>query len=278
MPTANPEVADAVDEERLLRRLAGGGLLVVVADQQVAAQPHALPPEVEHDEVLPHDQVRHGEDEQPQVREEPPVADLALHVPGGEDRDEEPDPADDAEHHGGQRVEERASPDVEEPAVQPSPVCPAARARRQPVGLRVAGGDPGEPRRGVRLDVPVRPVPAVFPVLAVVLVVVFLLEVFDVAVAVARGRGSPALPAIAQVVGVGEREPRRFVSARGAWRRGCESDSDGRGRRRRSRWASATPAAEVRACPRTPPPPPRCSGSRGMSQEIVARNSMNAEK
>ena len=110
---AEPEVADAVDEERLLGRLAGGGLVVVVADQQVGAEADAFPPEVEHDEVIAHDQAGHHEDEQPEVGEEAEVPLLALHVPGGEDGDEEADAADDAEHDRRQRVEPEPGRDVE---------------------------------------------------------------------------------------------------------------------------------------------------------------------
>ena len=73
---AEAEVADAVDEERLLRRLAGGGLFVVVADQQIRAEADAFPAQVEHDEVLAHHQDGHHEDEQAEISEEAEISRL----------------------------------------------------------------------------------------------------------------------------------------------------------------------------------------------------------
>ena len=85
------EVADAVDDERLLARRGAGTLLVVVeADQEVGAEPHALPAD-EHDQVVvAQDQQQHRAHEQVQVGEVAAVARLVAHVADGVDVDQKP--------------------------------------------------------------------------------------------------------------------------------------------------------------------------------------------
>ena len=51
-PIGQRRVADARDDERLARRAAVGRVPVPEADQQVAAQPHALPAQVEQQQVV----------------------------------------------------------------------------------------------------------------------------------------------------------------------------------------------------------------------------------
>ena len=68
------EVADAVDDERLLARRGAPVLLEVEADQEVGAQPHALPADEQDEQVGAQDQGEHGEHEQVQVREVARVA------------------------------------------------------------------------------------------------------------------------------------------------------------------------------------------------------------
>ena len=110
---AEPEVTDAVDDERLLRRSRRRWLLVPEADEQVAAQAHQLPAHVEEQEVVGEDQHQHAEHEEVQVGEEAPEAAVAVHVADRVDVDEESDGADDEQQHRGQRVDEEADLDVE---------------------------------------------------------------------------------------------------------------------------------------------------------------------
>ena len=72
-------VAHPGDDERLARGLAVGLVLVEEADQQVAAQPHALPAEQEQHQVVRQEQREHGAHEQVHVREEAAVALFLLH-------------------------------------------------------------------------------------------------------------------------------------------------------------------------------------------------------
>ncbi len=104
-PEHHAEVADAVRDERLL---AGGGrevLVVVVADQEVRAEPDALPAHEEEREVVREDEREHREHEEVQVREVAAVPFLVLHVADAVDVDERPDERDEREHERRERVE-----------------------------------------------------------------------------------------------------------------------------------------------------------------------------
>jgi len=57
------KVADAVDDERFFGGGDGFWFFVEVSDEEVGAEPDAFPAEVEHEEVVAHDQAGHGEDE-----------------------------------------------------------------------------------------------------------------------------------------------------------------------------------------------------------------------
>ena len=98
-------VADAGHHERLARGVAVLRLLVEEADQQVAAEPDALPAEEQHQQVVAEHQHEHREHEQVHVGEEPAVALFVPHVAGRVEVDEEADAGDDAGHHEGQAVE-----------------------------------------------------------------------------------------------------------------------------------------------------------------------------
>ena len=78
-----PEVADAVDHERLDGRRIRFRLMIPEADEQIAGQPHALPAEEHLQEVIARHQREHGEREQRQIREEPRPAVVLVHVADG---------------------------------------------------------------------------------------------------------------------------------------------------------------------------------------------------
>ena len=103
----NADVADAVDDERLLAGVGRRSLLIPEPDQQVRAEPHALPAH-EHDEqaVAQHEQ-QHERGEEVQVREVARVLRRLLldHVGRRIDVDEEADAGDDQDHHRRQRIE-----------------------------------------------------------------------------------------------------------------------------------------------------------------------------
>ncbi|OPZ01814.1 MAG: hypothetical protein BWZ09_02641 [Alphaproteobacteria bacterium ADurb.BinA305] len=120
-----PGIADPVDDERLLARVGGRLLLVPEPDEQVRAQPDALPPHEHHREVRGEHQDQHEGGEQVQVREIARVLGVGLlvHVGGRVQVDQRADPGDHQDHHHRERVEAQAQRHVE-----------------------VAGGDPGVER------------------------------------------------------------------------------------------------------------------------------------
>ena len=97
-PDQHQRVADPRRDERLLGRLRVGRYLRPEPDQQVRAQPHALPPEVQHEVVGSEDEHQHEEHEQVHVGEEAPVPRIASHVADGIDVDQRADPRDDEDH------------------------------------------------------------------------------------------------------------------------------------------------------------------------------------
>ena len=104
-PQHETEIADAVDDERLLARIRRGLLQEVEADQQVAAQAHAFPAYEEEHEIGGENENQHEEHEQIQVGEEAVVAAFVRHVARGIDVDQEADAGDDQHHHDGELVQ-----------------------------------------------------------------------------------------------------------------------------------------------------------------------------
>ncbi len=62
------DVADAVDDERLLAGIRGKPVLVPEADEQVRAKPHAFPADEQHHEVVAQHEQQHERREEVQVR------------------------------------------------------------------------------------------------------------------------------------------------------------------------------------------------------------------
>src|SRR5581483_6014965 len=112
-PEEEAGVTDPVHEERLLPRGGVLGLLVPEADQQVRAEPDALPADEEEQQVVGEDEDQHRRREQIQVREEAREAGVAVHVADGVDVDQEADAGHDERHDGRQRVEAERDVGVE---------------------------------------------------------------------------------------------------------------------------------------------------------------------
>ena len=111
------EVADAVDEERLLGGPRGLGLRVPKADEKVAAGPHRFPEDVHKEEIARGNEHRHREHEHRHQREEPRIARVVVHVADRIDGDEQSDAGDDREERGGERIETQRDRDREGPSV-----------------------------------------------------------------------------------------------------------------------------------------------------------------
>ena len=92
-------VADAGNHEGLARGAAVGRVPVPEADQQVGADPHALPAQVEQQQVVGHYQQQHGADEQVHVGEIAADRFVFPHELNGIKMDQEAHPGDHRHHH-----------------------------------------------------------------------------------------------------------------------------------------------------------------------------------
>src|SRR5437867_7935515 len=146
---AEAEVAHTVHDERLLPRLGRRRTRVPEPDQQVRAEPHRFPEDVQEQEVAGDDEHRHREHEQVQVREVTRVTRIAVHVADRVEVNERADARDDEEHHAGERVDERDDPRLKPPGDDPreesareAPAVPRAREHRARCEERARhGGD-----------------------------------------------------------------------------------------------------------------------------------------
>ena len=77
---AQADVADPVDDERLLRRGGRAGLGLPETDEQVGGQADALPADVEQQVVICQDQDEHDGDEQVEEAEELASVRVVRHV------------------------------------------------------------------------------------------------------------------------------------------------------------------------------------------------------
>ena len=63
MPRMKSDVADAVDDERLLPGITGAAAIEVIADQQIRAESHSLPSDKHQQEVAGQNQDQHRKQE-----------------------------------------------------------------------------------------------------------------------------------------------------------------------------------------------------------------------
>ena len=98
-------IADAGDDEGLACRTPIGRVFVPEADEQVAAETHALPAQVEKEQVVGQHQDQHEADEEVHVGEEPAVALIVAHELGRIEVDEKADPGDDQDHDQGKGIQ-----------------------------------------------------------------------------------------------------------------------------------------------------------------------------
>ena len=148
-PEDEADVADAVDDERLLGGQRRRALAVPEADQQVAAQADQLPRDEHDQEAVRQDQQEHREHEQVEVGEEPPVARVVAHVADRVDVDQQPDRGHHDQQAGGQVVDEEAGVDREVAGRDPleQPDVEAALPERRLSGQRgIRGAHRDQPR------------------------------------------------------------------------------------------------------------------------------------
>jgi len=109
------EIADAVDDEGLLARGRAPLLVIVVADQEVGAQPDALPADKHDRKIRAENKHQHGEHEQIEIGEVAGVPGIGfrVHVADRVDVDEKTHEGDKGHHHRRQRVELERGVDVD---------------------------------------------------------------------------------------------------------------------------------------------------------------------
>ena len=106
-------------------------LPVPEADEEVGAQAHALPPEIEQKQVVRKHEDEHGADEEVHVGEEAAIALIPFHEADGIEVDEEGDDGDDGDHHEGEAVEVKADAGRKAARGKPGPEGPGIAESRQ---------------------------------------------------------------------------------------------------------------------------------------------------
>ena len=104
-PHQHADVADPVDDERLVGRVAVDLLLVPEADQQVRADADQLPEHEDHEDVARGDQAEHREAKERQIGEKSRITRVVVHVAHRVDVDQGRDERDHEEHHRAQVVD-----------------------------------------------------------------------------------------------------------------------------------------------------------------------------
>ncbi len=134
------EIADPVDKKRLEIGVNRRGPLVPEADQQIRHKAYCLPAEKQLEEVIRHDQHEHRERKEGDVRKEPLVARIVVHVSDRVDMHAQGHEGDDRHHQRGQAVHQETD-------LHPQPVGDRPCVDRLVIGLELPGGvteqDPG---------------------------------------------------------------------------------------------------------------------------------------
>ena len=128
-------VAHAIHDECLLRRIRRRTLVKMKLDQQVAAQPHALPPHKQHCQIRRHHQRQHREHKQIHAAKVAIQPALAVHVPDRIDVDQKSHARHDEKHHHGERINLKRP--LRPEAAQP-PMRHVCGGNRQPIEKRPA--------------------------------------------------------------------------------------------------------------------------------------------
>ena len=98
-------IADTGHDESLLSRAAIHGVPIPEPDEQVTAQPDALPAEIQQEQIVRQQQCDHRRHEQVHVGEEAAVPLIAAHEFGGIEVDQEGDERDHEHHHERERIQ-----------------------------------------------------------------------------------------------------------------------------------------------------------------------------
>ena len=140
------EIADPVDDERLLAGVSVDLVVEPEADQQVGAEAHALPADEHHREAGPEHQHQHEHHEEIQVGEVPGVTRILLHVPDAEQMNQASHPGHDQQHDRGELVHLKRHVDLERPDREPAPEVDDDRLRAA-VALEARGTAPAATRK-----------------------------------------------------------------------------------------------------------------------------------
>ncbi len=97
-------VADAGDDEGLIRSLYINRVIIPEADEEITAQPHPFPSEIEEEQVVRHDQDQHGAHEEIHIGEEAPHAFLPSHVFHRVEENKKSDDGNNEDHDNGQGI------------------------------------------------------------------------------------------------------------------------------------------------------------------------------
>src|SRR5271157_1102854 len=110
------------NHESLAGRIAVFGHLVPETDQEVAAKPYPLPPQIEQQKIVSQHQCQHGADKKVHICEKAAVAFLLLHHEfGGVQMNEKRDEGDDYDHQQRECVDVECNARVESGHIEPYP-------------------------------------------------------------------------------------------------------------------------------------------------------------